>query len=62
MIAMAHEDINGIDDMVVEPYVRIEHPREEDLHERHDLETMDFRHTYEYEEGESPLLGTPLFD
>jgi hypothetical protein len=62
MIAMAHEDISGIADIVVEPCVRIAHPGQVDLHERHDLETMDFTHTYQYEESESPLLGTPLFD
>ena len=33
-----------------------------DLHERHDLETVDFTHTYQYEESESPLLEIPLVD
>jgi hypothetical protein len=26
------------------------------------LETVDLTHTYQYEESESPLLETPLFD
>jgi hypothetical protein len=62
MIAMAHEDISGIAYIVVEPCVRIAHPRQVDLHERHDLETVDFTRTYQYEESESPLLENPLFD
>ena len=59
---MTHEDISGIVDIVVDPYVRIAHLRQVDLHERHDLETVDFTHTYQYQESEWPLLGTPLFD
>jgi hypothetical protein len=30
--------------------------------ERHDLETDDYIHTYQYGESESPLLGSPLID
>jgi hypothetical protein len=41
MIAMTHEDISGIVDIVVEPCVRIAHQGQVDLHERHDLETVD---------------------
>jgi hypothetical protein len=60
MIAMTHEDISGIDDIVVEPCMRIAHQGQVDLHERHDLETIDLTHAYE--ESGSPLLETPLFD
>jgi hypothetical protein len=65
MIATTHEDIGGIYDMVEEPCVRIVHQGHMDLQtqeERHDLETVDLTHTYQYEEIESPLLETPLFD
>jgi hypothetical protein len=30
--------------------------------ERHDLESVDDTHTYQYEESESPLLEIPLID
>jgi hypothetical protein len=40
--------------------MRIVHQGQVDLHERHDLEIVDLTHAYE--ESESPLLGTPLFD
>ena len=30
--------------------------------ERHDLETVDLTHIYQYEESESPLLEIPLRD
>jgi hypothetical protein len=30
--------------------------------ERHDVQTVDLTHTYQYEESESLLLETPLFD
>jgi hypothetical protein len=65
MIATTHEDINGIYDMVEEPCVRIVHQGHLDLQtqeERHDLETVDLTHTYQYEEIESPLLEMPLVD
>jgi hypothetical protein len=65
MIATTHEDINGIYDMVEEPCVRIVHQGHMDLQtqeERHDLETVDLTHTYQYEESESPLLEIPLLD
>jgi hypothetical protein len=60
MIAMTHEDISGITDIVVEPCAWIAHQGQVDLHERHDLETIDLTHAYE--ESGSPLLETPLFD
>jgi hypothetical protein len=65
MIAMTHEDISGIPDMVEEPCVRIVHQGHMDLQtqeERHDLETVDLTHTYQYGERESPLLEIPLLD
>jgi hypothetical protein len=62
MIDMEHEDISGIVDIVVEPCVRITHLGQVELHERYDVEKMDFTHTYQYEESDSPLFGTPLFD
>jgi hypothetical protein len=65
MIAMKHDDISGIYDMVEEPCVRIVHQRHLDLwtqEERHDLETVDLTHTYQHEDIESPLLETPLVD
>jgi hypothetical protein len=45
MIAMTHEDINGIIDIVVEPYTWIAHQGQVDLHERHDLEKIDLTHS-----------------
>jgi hypothetical protein len=62
MLDMEHEDISGIVDIVVEPCVRISHLGQVELHARYDMETMDFTHTYQHEESESPLFGTPLFD
>jgi hypothetical protein len=65
MIATTHENISGISDMVEDPCVRIVHHRHMDLQnqeERHDLETVDLTHTYQYEESESPLLEIPLLD
>jgi hypothetical protein len=60
MIAMAQEVISGVVDIVVEPCVRIAHQGQVDLHEGHDLETVDLTHVYEG--SGSPLLETPLFD
>jgi hypothetical protein len=60
MIAMTQEDISGISDIVVDPYTWTAHQGQVDLHERHDLETVDLTHAYE--ESGSPLLETPLFD
>jgi hypothetical protein len=65
MTATTHEDISGILDMVEEPCMRIVHQGNMYLHtqeERHDLETIDLTHTYQYGERESPLLETPLLD
>jgi hypothetical protein len=65
MLATTHEDISGIMDVVEEPCVVIEHKEHVDLQdqeERHDLETDDYIHTFQYGESESPLLGSPLID
>jgi hypothetical protein len=65
MIDMTQEDISGILDLVEEPCVVFEHKRHMDLQaqeERHDLETNDYMHAYQYGESESPLLGIPLID
>jgi hypothetical protein len=65
MIAMKHEDINVIPDMVEEPCVRIVHQGHMDpqtQEERHDLETVDLTHTYHHVERESPLLDIPMLD
>jgi hypothetical protein len=65
MLDTTHEDINGIPDVVEESCVVIEHKGHVDLQaqdERHDLETDDYIHTYQYGESESPLLGSPLID
>jgi hypothetical protein len=65
MIAMTHEDISGISDMIEEPCVRDAHQGHMDpqtQEERHDVQTVDLTHTYQYEESESLLLETPLFD
>jgi hypothetical protein len=65
VIATTHEDISGIYDMVEEPCGRIVHQGHMDLQtqeERHDLEIVDLTHTYRYEESDSPLLETSLFD
>jgi hypothetical protein len=60
MIAMTQEDISGITDIVVEPWAWIAHQGQVDLHEGHDLETVDLTHVYEG--SGSPHLETPLFD
>jgi hypothetical protein len=65
MLATTHKDINGIPTMVEEPCVVLEHKGHVDMQtqdERHDLETDDYVHTYQYEESESPLLWRPLID
>jgi hypothetical protein len=65
MTVMTHEDISGISDMIEEPCVGIIHKGHMDLQiqeERHDLEPVDYMHTYQYEESESPLLGSLLLD
>ena len=65
MIDMTQEDISGIRDLVEEPFVVLEHKGHMDLQtqeERHGLELVDYRHTYQYEESESPLLGSLLLD
>jgi hypothetical protein len=65
MLAMTHEDINDIPDMVEEPCVGIVHKEHMDLQtqeERYGLEIVDLTHTYQYEESESPLLEIPLMD
>jgi hypothetical protein len=65
MLATTHEDISGIPDIMEEPCVRIVHQGHMDLQtqeERHDLETVDLTHTYQYGERESPLLEIPLLD
>jgi hypothetical protein len=65
MITTSHEDISGISDMMEEHGVRDAHHGHMDpqtQEERHDLETMDFIHTYQHEEIESPLLETPLVE
>jgi hypothetical protein len=65
MLDMTHEDISGIPDMVEEPCVVFEHKGHMDLQtqeERHGLEPVDYIHTYQYEESESPLLGSLLLD
>jgi hypothetical protein len=65
MLAMTHEDINDIPDMVEEPCVGIVHKEHMDLQtqeERYGLEIVDLTHTYQYEESESTLLEIPLMD
>jgi hypothetical protein len=65
MLAMTHEDINDILDMVEEPCVGIVHKEHMDLQteeERYGLEIVDLTHTYQYEESESLLLEIPLMD
>jgi hypothetical protein len=50
MLATTHEDISGIQDVVEEPCVVIEHKGHLDLQaqeERHDLETDDYIHTFQ---------------
>jgi hypothetical protein len=64
MIATTHEDISGIYDMV-ESCMRDAHQGHMDpqtQEERHDWQTIDLTHTYQYEENESFILETPLFD
>jgi hypothetical protein len=61
MIAMTHEDISSIVDIVEEPCMRIAHPRQVDLHERHGVEKMEFTYTHQFEKSESPILRTPFF-
>jgi hypothetical protein len=65
MIDMTQEDISSILEVVEEPCVAFEHKGHMDLHaqeERHGLELVDYIHTYQYEESESPLLGSLLLD
>jgi hypothetical protein len=65
MLDMTHEDISDISEVVEEPRVVLEHKGHVDLQtqdERHDLETDDYIHTYQYGESESPLLMSPLID
>jgi hypothetical protein len=65
MLAMTHEYINGIPDMVEEPCVGIVQKVHMDLQtqeERYGLEIVDLTHTYQYEESESPIMGIPLMD
>jgi hypothetical protein len=65
MIAMTHEDINGISDTIEELCVRDAHHGHMDpqnQEERHDVLTIDLTHTYQYEESESLFSETPLFD
>jgi hypothetical protein len=65
MLAMTHEDISGIHDVVEEPCVVIEHKGHLDLQgqeERHDLETDDYFHTFHYGESESHILGSTSID
>jgi hypothetical protein len=63
MIDMAREDISSIPEVVEEPCVAFEHKGHMDLQtheERHGLELVDYKNTYQYDESESPLLGSPL--
>jgi hypothetical protein len=63
MTAMTHEDISGISDTIEEPCVGIIHKGHMDpqiQEERHDLEPVDYIHTYQYEESESPLLESSI--
>jgi hypothetical protein len=49
MLAMTHEDINGIQDVVEDPCVVIEQNGRLDLQgqeERHDLDKNDYVHTF----------------
>jgi hypothetical protein len=65
MLAMTHEDISWIPDMVEEPCVGIVHRGHMDMQtqeERYGLEIVYLTHTYQYEESESPLLEVPLMD
>jgi hypothetical protein len=65
MLATTHGDISGILDVVEELCVVIEHKGHVDLQaqeERHDLETNDYIHTYQYGETESLLLESPLIN
>jgi hypothetical protein len=65
MLDMTQEDISDILEVVEEPCVVLEHKGHMDLQtqeERHGLEPVDYMHTYQYEEGESPLLGSLLLD
>jgi hypothetical protein len=65
MIATTHEDISSVFYLVEEPCMRIALQGHMDLQtreERHDLETIDLTHTYQYGERESPLLEIPLLD
>jgi hypothetical protein len=65
MLDMTQEDISDIQEVLEEPCVVLEHKGHVDLQtqdERHDLETDDYIHTYQYGESESPLLGSPLID
>jgi hypothetical protein len=65
MIATTHEDISGISDMMEELCVRDAlqgHMDPQTQEERHDVQTVDLTHTYQYEGSESLLLETPLFD
>jgi hypothetical protein len=52
-------------DMMEEPYVRDTHQRHMDpqsQEEIYDVQTVDPTLTYQHEEIESPLLGTPLVE
>jgi hypothetical protein len=65
MIDMTREDISSIPEVVEEPCVAFEHKGHMDLQaqeERHGLESVDYIHTYQYGESESPLLGSLLLD
>jgi hypothetical protein len=65
MIAMTHEDIIGISDMMEEPFVRDAHQGHMDpqtQEERHDVQKVDLTYTYQSEESGSLLLETPSFD
>jgi hypothetical protein len=65
MIDITQEDISGIQDVVEESCVAFKHKGHMDLQtqeERHGLERVDYIHTYQYEESESPLLGSLLLD
>jgi hypothetical protein len=51
--------------VVKEPCITFEHKGHMDLQaqeERHGLDPVDYIHTYQYEESESPLLGSLLLD
>jgi hypothetical protein len=65
MIAMTHEDRSGMLDMMEELYVRDTNQRHMDPQIQdniYDVQIVDPTLTYQHEEIESPLLGTPLVE